>query len=84
MEYCYKTKGVCPNKITFDLQGNIVTNILFYGGCEGNLKAISILLEGLTVQEITKKLDGNTCGFKGTSCADQLVQALKEASLGDQ
>lgn len=77
--YEYKTKGVCSEKITFDLDGEKVKNIKFYGGCNGNLKAISKLVDGMTVSEIEKKLKGNICGNKFTSCADQLAIAVREA-----
>jgi uncharacterized protein (TIGR03905 family) len=69
--------------ITFDLDGNVVTNINFLGGCNGNLKAISKLLEGATVEEIESKLLGNTCGFRQTSCADQLAKAVIKAYRGE-
>ncbi|MBQ1437329.1 MAG: TIGR03905 family TSCPD domain-containing protein [Ruminococcus sp.] len=79
MRYSYNTKGVCAMKIQFDLNGNVVRNIKFYGGCDGNLKAISKLCDGMTVDEIERKLRGNTCGRKPTSCADQLARAVREA-----
>ena len=79
MKYEYKTQGTCSKLITFDINGNIITNIKFYGGCDGNLKAISKILEGATLEEIEKKLTGNTCGFKSTSCADQLAKAVRKA-----
>lgn len=79
MEHIYETKGVCSSEITFDLDGDKVKNIKFYGGCNGNLKAIATLCDGLTVDEIEKKLKGNTCGFKNTSCADQLAIAIRKA-----
>lgn len=79
MKHQYYTKGVCPMMIDFELDGNIAKNIKFTGGCNGNLKAISTLVDGWTVEEITEKLAGNTCGFKATSCADQLTIALNEA-----
>ena len=79
MRYSYNTKGVCAMKIQFDLNGNVVHNIKFYGGCDGNLKAISKLCDGMTVDEIERKLRGNTCGRKPTSCADQLARAVREA-----
>ena len=66
-------------KIDFDLDGDVVRNIRFLGGCDGNLKAISKLVDGMTVDEIEKKLRGNTCGRKPTSCADQLARAVREA-----
>ena len=79
MNYQYKPMGVCPNKISFDINGDIVSNIKFDGGCNGNLKAISILCDGMTVKEIEEKLKGNICGFKDTSCADQLAIAVRNA-----
>ena len=79
MNYNYKTKNTCAKEITFDLDGNIVTNVKFLGGgCPGNLQALPRLVEGLTVEEIIDKIGGITCGFKNTSCADQLACALKE------
>ena len=79
MNYQYKPVGVCPNKISFDINGDIVSNIKFDGGCNGNLKAISKLCDGMTVSQIEEKLKGNTCGFKKTSCADQLAIAVRNA-----
>lgn len=79
MRYVYKTKDVCSSEISFDIDGNIITNVSFKGGCNGNLKAISKLVDGLTVEEIEKKLKGNTCGWRNTSCADQLAIAIKKA-----
>ena len=78
MNYTYKTKGVCSYEINFDINDNIVTNVKFTGGCNGNLKAISKLCDGMQAEEIVQKLKGNTCGFKSTSCADQLAQAVLE------
>lgn len=79
MRYEYKTENVCAMTISFDLEGNVVRNIEFYGGCNGNLKAIATLLEGATVEEIESKLLGNTCGRRPTSCADQLARAVRQA-----
>ena len=79
MTYSFRTSGVCSQQIDFDLEGNVVKNIKFYGGCNGNLKAISKLVDGMTVEQIEEKLKGNTCGFKGTSCADQLAIAVRTA-----
>lgn len=80
MRHTYKTSMVCASEIKFDLNGDVVTNIEFVGGCNGNLKAIATLLDGWTVEAIIRKLEGNTCGRRSTSCADQLCQALKKAS----
>ncbi|MBQ1602606.1 MAG: TIGR03905 family TSCPD domain-containing protein [Oscillospiraceae bacterium] len=79
MEYTYKTKNVCSMQIHFDLDGNVVHNIEFLGGCNGNLKAISKLVDGMTVEQIEEKLRGNTCGPRPTSCADQLAIAVRKA-----
>lgn len=79
MKYKYRTSGVCAMEISFELNGNIVSNISFLGGCNGNLKAVSKLLDGQTVEYIEEKLLGNTCGFKKTSCADQLAIAVRKA-----
>lgn len=79
MTYKYKPKDVCAMEIKFDLDGNTVSNIEFLGGCNGNLKAISKLLDGQTVEHIESKLSGNTCGRRQTSCADQLAKAVRKA-----
>ena len=79
MEYSYKTKGTCSRQIDFELDGNVVHNVRYTGGCNGNLKAIGILTEGMTVEEIEAKLLGNTCGPRPTSCADQLAKAVRAA-----
>lgn len=79
MRYTYKTKGTCAIALSFDLDGDKVSNVEFTGGCNGNLKAISILVDGMTVDEIESKLKGNLCGMKGTSCADQLALGIREA-----
>lgn len=79
MRYEYKTENTCSQLISFDIDDNVVTGIEFYGGCNGNLKAISKLLEGSTVEEIEEKLLGNTCGRRPTSCADQLARAVRTA-----
>lgn len=79
MHYKYNCKMTCSRQIEFDINGDIVTNIVFYGGCNGNLKAIAKLCDGMSVSEIEDKLKGNTCGYKPTSCADQLAIAVREA-----
>ena len=79
MRYTYKTSGVCSTQIQFDLDGDIVSNVRFTGGCNGNLKAVSKLVDGMSVDYIEEKLAGNTCGFRPTSCADQLAKAVREA-----
>ena len=79
MRYKYKTENTCSQIISFNIDGNVITNIEFYGGCNGNLKAIAKLLEGTTVEEIEEKLLGNTCGRRPTSCTDQLARAVRKA-----
>ena len=79
MRYTYKTQGVCSMEISFDINDNVITNVEFVGGCNGNLKAVSKLVEGATVEYIEEKLKGNTCGRRNTSCADQLARAVREA-----
>jgi len=79
MRYSYKAKGTCAVQINFNIDGDIITNVEFIGGCNGNLKAISKLVDGMSVQEIENKLKGNTCNRKPTSCADQLAIAVREA-----
>ncbi len=78
-DYQYNTKGTCSTQINFSLDDNTVKNVSFVGGCNGNLKAISALVEGKKADEVISLLSGITCGFKKTSCADQLSTALKEA-----
>ena len=79
MEYVYRPRGVCSVQIRFDIDGDVIRGVRFTGGCDGNLKAIGKLVEGMTVSEIEDKLLGNTCGFKPTSCADQLARAVRQA-----
>lgn len=79
MQYSYKPHGVCARMISFDIEDNIVKNISFSGGCSGNTKGVSALAEGMTADEIIEKLSGIRCGFKGTSCPDQLAKAVAEA-----
>lgn len=79
MKYTYKTKGTCSSQITFDIDGDIITNVQYTGGCNGNLKAVRSLVEGMTVEQIENKLGGIQCGVKSTSCGDQLAKAVREA-----
>lgn len=79
MHHDYRTTGVCAQIISFDLDGDKVTNLSFAGGCNGNLKAISKLVDGMSVSDIESKLSGNICGYKNTSCADQLAKAVRVA-----
>lgn len=80
MKYSYKTKGTCSVRIDFEVNDGIVSNVKFLGGCNGNLKGISALAEGMKVDDIIEKLQGIRCGFKDTSCPDQLAKALSEIS----
>ena len=79
MQYEYKTKGTCPQRILFEIEDNKVTNVQFIGGCHGNLQGISKLVEGMDVDEVIEKIGGICCGMKPTSCPDQLATALKQA-----
>lgn len=79
MRYNYPTQMVCSQLISFDLNDNIVSNIEFMGGCNGNLKAIAKLVDGWTVEKIEEYLKGNLCGRRPTSCADQLARAVRKA-----
>ena len=84
MHYEYKTENTCSQLIEMDIDKGVVTNIRFTGGCNGNLKAIPVLVDGMTADEIASKLQGITCGRRPTSCGDQLAKAVlaaKEAEL---
>ncbi len=82
MKYNYKTKGTCSRSIQFELNDGIISNVSFEGGCNGNLKGISALAEGKKAEDVIESLRGIRCGFKSTSCPDQLAKALTEA-LGE-
>ena len=79
MQYTYKPSGVCAKKITFDIEDGKVNNISFLGGCAGNTKGVASLAEGMSADELINRLSGIRCGFKGTSCPDQLAKAVAEA-----
>ena len=79
MHYHYKTKNVCSSEIDFDLENNQLHNVVFTGGCNGNLKAIGKLVEGMDADQVIALLKGNTCGPNFTSCADQLTKAVEAA-----
>ena len=79
MHYTYRTKGTCASAVSFDIEDGVLSNVSFTGGCNGNLKAIGKLVEGKRADEIAALLRGNLCGFKNTSCADQLSRAIDEA-----
>ena len=78
MIFTYKTNGVCAVSIEIEIENNIVESVKYIGGCHGNLQGISALVKGMSVDEVIEKLEGIRCGFKATSCPDQLATALKE------
>ncbi|MDR0947313.1 MAG: TIGR03905 family TSCPD domain-containing protein [Ruminococcus sp.] len=80
MKFTYKTQDTCSSVITFDYDNGVVTNVVFTGGCNGNLKAIPRLIDGWTPEQISEKCKGVTCGRRPTSCADQLAKAVMEAA----
>ena len=77
MQYTYKTKGVCSQMISFEIEDSKLSNVQFYGGCNGNLKGIGSLVEGMNIDDVIARLEGIKCGMKQTSCPDQLAKALK-------
>lgn len=79
MSYLYKTKGTCSTQIEVELDGDVVKNVKFTGGCNGNLQAIPKLVEGLTVEQVEQKIGGIRCNGRPTSCSDQLAKACREA-----
>lgn len=79
MTYTYAPQGVCSQRIDLELDGNVIKSVLFTGGCHGNLQGISRLVEGMTVEEAVGRLKGIACGYKTTSCPDQLSLALTAA-----
>ncbi|MBQ8163740.1 MAG: TIGR03905 family TSCPD domain-containing protein [Clostridia bacterium] len=83
MSYSFKTKGICASLIKFDITDGKLYNVEFVGGCNGNLKAISKLVNGMECDKVISLLKGNTCGWKSTSCADQLTKAI-ELALNEQ
>ncbi len=74
----YKTSGTCSSAIDFEVEDGIVTEVKFIGGCNGNTQGVAALVKGMPVDEVISRLEGIKCGFKGTSCPDQLARALKE------
>lgn len=80
MHYNYKPRGVCSQNIQFDVEDGVVKNVKYVGGCNGNLQGIGRLVEGMKVEDVIARLEGLKCGFKPTSCPDQLARALKEAT----
>lgn len=78
MQYVYNTQGTCSRQIIIDIDDNKIENVTFIGGCNGNLKGINALVKGMNIDEVITRLSGITCGFKPTSCPDQLATALKQ------
>lgn len=78
MRHEIKPQGVCPSRISFDLEGDVVHNVSFTGGCNGNLQAISRVVEGMTVEQLEKYFQGISCNGRGTSCSDQLARAARQ------
>ena len=79
MKYSFQTRGVCARVINFDIEDGKIFNVSFLGGCNGNLKAISKLIDGMECEKVISILKGNDCGGRGTSCADQLTIAIEKA-----
>ena len=80
MKYTYYTQGTCSSQIDFDLdEQGIIRDVQFYGGCNGNLQGISVLVRGMKTSDAIAKLQGIRCGYKNTSCPDQLANALRQA-----
>ena len=82
MQFEYTTKGTCSRQILFEIEDGKVMHVQYIGGCNGNLKGIGALVEGMDVQDVISRVEGIQCGMKSTSCPDQLAQALKEAVNG--
>ena len=79
MHFDYKPRGVCSQNISFDIEDGVIKNVVFMGGCNGNLQGIAKLAEGLTPEQLIDKLEGIRCGFKPTSCPDQFSKAVRKA-----
>lgn len=80
MTHRYKTRGTCAYEITFEIDSDrCLRNVQFYGGCNGNTKGLAALVEGMDAEEAVRRMSGITCGYKSTSCPDQLAQAIRQA-----
>ena len=79
MQHQYKTKGTCSQSISFEIEDGKLRNVQFFGGCNGNLKGIGALVEGMDAEDAAARLEGTTCGMKATSCPDQLARAIRKA-----
>ena len=82
MKFTYKTNGVCSRSIDIEIENDIIQNVSFFGGCNGNLKGIAELVKGMNIDDVIRKLEDIKCGFKNTSCPAQLAQALKNYKNG--
>ncbi len=80
MHHTYKTKGTCSYGIEFDVEDGIVKNVQILGGCNGNSQGVAALVEGMEAEEVIRRVKGIRCGFKDTSCPDQLAKALEKAT----
>ena len=83
MEHIYETNGVCSSRIIVKLNGNIIESVKIIGGCQGNTQGITKLVEGMEIDEVIKRLKGIQCGYRGTSCPDQLAIALEKIKMGE-
>ena len=83
MQYEHQNKGTCSRSVLFDIEDGKVKNVQYIGGCNGNLKGIGALVEGMDIEEAISRLEGIQCGMKATSCPDQLAQALKEVKAAN-
>ena len=83
MEYRYRPQGVCSTEIIVDVENNIIEDLQVINGCNGNLKGISSLVKGMTLDEVISRLRGINCGMKGTSCPDQIAIALEKIKRGE-
>ncbi|MBQ2785568.1 MAG: TIGR03905 family TSCPD domain-containing protein [Oscillospiraceae bacterium] len=83
MQFEHQNKGTCSRSVLFDIEDGKVKNVQYFGGCNGNLKGIGALVEGMEVDEAIRRLEGIQCGMKATSCPDQLAQALKEVKKAE-
>ncbi len=84
MHFAYKTENTCSTLIEMEINGGIISNVRFTGGCNGNLKAIPVLVNGMRAEDIAKKLSGITCGRRPTSCGDQLAKAVLAAKSAEE
>ena len=82
MKFTYKTNGVCSRSIDIEIEDNTIKSVSFYGGCNGNLKGIAALVEGMKIDDVIERLEDIKCGFKNTSCPAQLAEALKSYKKG--